>query len=72
MKLDNLQKIRKAKGMTREELSIKSGVPIVTIKALENGLNNAENMKLSTLLKLSKALNVKAKKLLDIEIAKKL
>lgn len=56
-----LKEIRESKGMTRKELADKSGVHEKTIVALESGLNNPLNAKLSTLLALCKALNTKVK-----------
>lgn len=69
-RLTNLKFIRKDKGLTRAELSRMSGVNETTIKFLEDGINNADNVKLSTLVALAKALKVKARKLVDNETAK--
>lgn len=69
-RLTNLKFIRKDKGLTRAELSRMSGVNESTIKFLEDGINNADNVKLSTLVALAKALKVKARKLVDNETAK--
>lgn len=69
-RLTNLKFIRKDKGLTRAELARMSGVNETTIKFLEDGINNADNVKLSTLVALAKALKVKARKLVDNETAK--
>jgi len=68
MKLENLQKIRLQKKLTREELGALSGVKPETITALELGINDALNVKLSTLLALAQALDVKVIKLLPIKV----
>ena len=57
----DLKLIRKRKGLTRKELSEKSGVSHETIKALENGINNPYDAKVSTLLKLATALNCRVR-----------
>ncbi len=49
-----IKEIREAKGMTQEELALKSGVSRVTISALEN--DASKNTSSKTLLKLAKAL----------------
>lgn len=54
-----LREIRELAGLTRKELSEKSGVHIQTITFLEEGINNVANAKLSTLLALCKALGTK-------------
>lgn len=67
-RLDNLRAIRESKNLTRNELSEKSGVASVTIKALEMGTNNVDNVKLSTLIKLAQALHCKVIHLLPIDM----
>ena len=57
--LTTITEIRKHKGITQQELAIKSKVNIGTIRALEEGINNPKQAKLSTLLAIAKALNVK-------------
>lgn len=69
-RLIKLKMIRLEKGLTRQELAQQSGVNEQTIKTLEEGINNGNNVKLSTLVALAKALKVKARKLVDTEIAK--
>lgn len=69
-RLIKLKMIRLEKGLTREELARQSGVNEQTIKTLEEGINNVNNVKLSTLVALAKALKVKARKLVDNETAK--
>lgn len=54
-----LREIRELKGMTREELSKASGVHPQTIVALETGVNNPLNAKLSTLLAICRVLGCK-------------
>ena len=56
-----LKEKRKEKGLSREELAEKSGVANHTIVALESGINNPSNAKLSTLIKLAKALKCKVR-----------
>ena len=62
-KLETLRVYRTNKGLSRRELALKSGVKEETIKALELGINNPMEAKLSTILKLSKALGIKPHKL---------
>ena len=69
-RLIKLKMIRLEKGLTRQELARQSGVNEQTIKTLEEGINNADNVKLSTLVALAKALKIKARKLVDNETAK--
>lgn len=54
-----LKEIRQLAGLSRKDLSQKSGVAEQTIFALESGLNKPENAKLSTLLALCKGLGCK-------------
>lgn len=56
-----LKEIRKAKGLTLQELADKSGVKIETIRSLEYEINNPSNAKISTLIKLAKALKCKVR-----------
>lgn len=56
-----LEEIRKTKGLSRRELAEKSGVKEMTIVFLENGTNDPNNAKLSTLVKLAKALKCKVR-----------
>jgi transcriptional regulator with XRE-family HTH domain len=56
-----LKEIRKAKGLTLQELADKSGVKIETIRSLEYEINNPNNAKISTLIKLAKALKCKVR-----------
>ena len=67
-RLDNLRAIRESKKYSREELSELSGVPLVTIRALEVGITNVDNVKLSTLIKLAKGLKCKVISILPIEL----
>lgn len=68
--MTNLQELRKAKGYTREQLSLLSGVNRYTIQHIENGTTNNEEIKLSTLIKLCKALKCKLSDLLPKELHK--
>lgn len=67
-KLYNLERIRKEKGWSRRELEALSGVKILTISNLETGSTNINNVKLSTLVKLAKALKVKVIDLLNKDL----
>lgn len=67
-RLHNLERIRKEKGLTRRELELLSGVKQITIHHLENGTTNVNNVKLSTLIALAKALHCKVVDLLDGEL----
>lgn len=51
----NLKKIREDKGMTQEELSLKSGVSRTIISGLESGVTKVTTT--STLVKIAKALD---------------
>lgn len=70
MKLEKLEIFRKEKGLTREELSKLSGVHYMTITSLENGINDVGNVKLSTLVKLAKALHCKVIDFFDKDLRK--
>lgn len=70
IKLEKLKTIRKQKGYSRRELGELSGVSPMTINALERGINDATNVKLSTLISLAKALKVKVKDLVPNDIKK--
>ena len=67
-RLSNLERIRKAKGLSREELSILSGVNPTTIQRLERGQYNVNMVKLGTLIALSKALHCKVVDLVDKDL----
>ena len=66
--LHNLERIRKENRLTRRELELLSGVKQETIHHLEKGITNADNVKLSTLVKLAKALHCKVVDLLDNDL----
>ena len=66
--LHNLERIRKEQGFTREELAKLSGVQKTTIHYLEKGITDVNNTKLSTLIKLARALHCKVVDLLDNEL----
>ena len=67
-RLKELERIRKEKSFTREELEKLSGVKRETIQALEQGKTNVDNVKLSTLISLAKALHCKVIDLLDKDL----
>ena len=56
-----LKDIRLKKGVSRVKLANLSKIPLETIKALENGKNDPNNAKLSTLVALARALKCKVK-----------
>lgn len=56
-----LEEIRKAKELSRRELAEKSGIKEMTIVCLESEINDPNNAKLSTLVKLAKALHCKVR-----------
>lgn len=65
--LTTLVEIRTKKGISREKLSEISKISTPTIKAIELGINNPKEAKLSTLLAICKALKIKLKKLFPEE-----
>ena len=67
-KLHNLERIRKEQGLSRRELALLSGVKEVSIHHLEKGFTDVNNVKLSTLIKLAKALHCKVVDLLDKDL----
>ena len=56
-----LEEIRKSKKLTRKELAEKSGINETTIKFLERKINDPQEAKLGTLLKLAKALKCRVR-----------
>lgn len=66
--LYNLERIRKEQGLSRRELSLLSGVKEVSIHHLEKGFTNPNNVKLSTLVALAKALHCKVVDLLSSDL----
>ncbi|MBR1984574.1 MAG: helix-turn-helix transcriptional regulator [Clostridia bacterium] len=56
-----LKEIRKQKHLSRRELAEKSGVNEQTIRFLEEEINDPTNAKLSTLVKLARALKCRVK-----------
>lgn len=66
--LHNLERIRKEQKLSRRELALLSGVKEVSIQYLEKGFVNVNNVKLSTLIKLAKALHCKVVDLLDNDL----
>lgn len=58
--LESLRYYRTLKGWSVRELAEKSGVSKETINCLEYGVNNPLEIKLSTLIKLCRALKIKA------------
>lgn len=67
-RLNNLKTIRESKGFARRELELLSGVKELTIHNLEVGATNVDNVKLSTLIRLAKALKCKVIDLLDNDL----
>lgn len=57
----NLRDIRESKHLSRNELAQLSGVNESTIKFLEMGINNPDEAKISTLIKLANALKCKVR-----------
>lgn len=55
--MTKLQEIRKNSGRTQKEISMLSGINLRLYQYYEQGKNNIDGAKLSTLLKLSMALN---------------
>ena len=68
-RLVNLERIRKEKCFSRKDLELLSGVASQTIQSLEKGINNVEQVKLMTLIKLAKALKCKVSDLLPKELS---
>lgn len=67
MKL-NLKELRNARGLTMQELASISGINKDTINSIENDRINNEEIRLSTLIKLCKALKCKMSDLLPKEL----
>ena len=61
METFKLEEIRKQKHLSRIELSQMSGVNENTIRFLEKGINDPQEAKISTLIKLATALKCKVK-----------
>lgn len=62
-----LKDIRKSKKLTRKQLEDLSGVNEQTIKFLEQKTNDPNNAKISTLVKLAKALKCKVRDFYPLE-----
>lgn len=62
---NRLGSLRRAAGMTQQQLSESSGVKITTIQKLENGSNALLGAKARTVLQLAKALGVTVEDLID-------
>ena len=67
-KLHNLERIRREQKLSRRELELLSGVNQTTIQHLEQGICDVNNVKLSTLINLAKALHCKVVDLLDKDL----
>ena len=65
-KKTNLEIYRLKSGMTRKELSIRTGVPLRTIEQYEQNFKDINNAKSITLFRLSKALFVEPEDLLEL------
>lgn len=63
--MNNLQKIRKERGLTRKALSAISGIPEKSLENLEYGRRAIDGTKLDTLCSLAIALNVPIYELLE-------
>lgn len=63
--MNKLKFIRNKKGMTRKELSEKSGINIRTIESYEQRKRNINNAKMDILIKLSKSLNCKIEDIIE-------
>ena len=66
--LHNLERIRKERHLTRDELSSLSGVHKGTIQRLEKGMYDVNMVKLGTLITLAKALHCKVIDLLENDL----
>lgn len=64
MYLNNLAKLRKQKGLTQEGLARKADISYHTILKLESG--GIKNPKIDTLIKITKALNVEIRELINL------
>ena len=53
---NRLGSLRRAAGMTQQQLALKSGVAITTLQKLENGTNRVLGARTEIVLKLAKAL----------------
>ena len=67
-RMNELRVLRENKKLTRNDLAKLSGVSKANIEALEMGKTIVENVKLSTLIKLSTALKVKVVDLLPKDL----
>jgi transcriptional regulator with XRE-family HTH domain len=61
---ENIQKLRKDKGLTQEDFSAKTDIPRTQLGRIERGQVNTT---LKTMLRISKALNIDVRKLFDFE-----
>lgn len=66
--LHNLERIRKEKYLSRDELARLSGVNRTTIQRLEKGMYDVNMVKLGTLIALAKALRCKVVDLLEKDL----
>ena len=67
-RLYKLERIRRERKLSRRELSLLSSVGEQTIVALERGITSVDNVKLSTLISLAKALHCQVVDLLDNDL----
>ena len=70
--MNGLERIRKAKGLSRRELSLLSGVSNQAIRGIEREWHKIGESKLDTLVALAKTLKCKVRDLVDEETAKRL
>ena len=60
-----LGKLRRAAGLSQQELSEKSGVKITTLQKLESGVNNIMGAKVGTVLALARTLGITVEELIE-------
>lgn len=65
--MKNLTKIRKERGLSQHELSIKSGVHLTSIYLYEQGKRDINKAQADTIFKLATALNVNMEELIEKE-----
>lgn len=63
--MTKLKELRKAAGLTRVQLFDRTGIPIRTLEAYEQGLRPLTRAKLPTVLRICGALNCRPEDLID-------
>ena len=66
--MTNLQKLRKAAGLSQSQLARAAGVPVRTLQALEVGARNIDKVSVLTALKLARALDCNIEDILENSI----